>query len=165
MRRSIHLVIWTLLLGSSAAYGQSGEIGRLHSMINAHRETVGCAPLAWHSGAAAIAQHRSDDMDRRNYFDHTTPDGRTFIQDLEDAGIDTWGSVGENIALTQAGAASAIELWVDSRPHRRNLENCSYTHQAIGESSGFWTQILLAQPKRESQSESAADGSEAESAD
>ena len=160
MRRSILLVIWLLLLGSSAANGQSDEVERLHRMINAHRESVGCAPLAWHSGAAAIAQHRSADMDRRNYFDHTTPDGRTFIQDLTDAGIDTWGSVGENIALTQAGAASAIELWIDSRPHRRNIENCSYTHEAIGESSGFWTQILLAQPKKAPQSDSVSDGPE-----
>lgn len=157
MRRSGLLTIWLLLVGNSMAYGQSGEIGRLHHMINKHRETVGCAPLAWHSGAAVVARHRSADMDRRNYFDHTTPDGRTFIHDLEDAGIDTWGSVGENIALTQAGAASAIELWIDSRPHRRNIENCSYTHQAIGESSGFWTQILLAHPKNAPQGDATVD--------
>ena len=164
MRRLVLVVIWTLLSGSSVAHGQTGEIGRLHRLINAHRETVGCAPLGWHSGAAAVARHRSVDMDRRNYFDHKTPDGRTFIQDLEDAGIETWGSVAENIALTQAGAASAIELWIDSRPHRRNIENCSYTHQAIGESSGFWTQILLAQSKKAPQDDSAAGESEAEPA-
>jgi len=135
------------MAGSSMAYGQSGEIERLHELINAHRETVGCESLAWYAGAAVVAQSRSTDMDRRNYFDHKTPEGRTFIQDLKDASIETWGSIGENIALTQAGPASAFELWVDSKPHRENLENCSFTHQAIGESSGFWTQILMAHPK------------------
>ncbi|TFG66863.1 MAG: CAP domain-containing protein [Gemmatimonadales bacterium] len=147
MRRSIGMVIWLLMAGSSLAYGQSGEIKSLHELINAHRETVGCDPLAWHANAAVVAQERSADMDRRNYFDHKTPEGRTFIGSLKDAGIETWGSVGDNIALTQAGPASVLELWIDSEPHRRNLEYCAYTHQAIGESSGFWTQILLARPK------------------
>jgi uncharacterized protein YkwD len=159
VRRTFWVMGWLLLVGSSVAFGQTDEIGRLHRLINAHREQVGCRPLAWHAGAAIVAQHRSEDMDQRNYFDHETPEGSTFIQELEEAGIDTRGSVGENIALTQAGPASALELWLDSRPHRRNLENCAFTHQAIGESSGFWTQILLAYPNGARQDSVAADGS------
>jgi len=147
VRRSIGPVICLLLAGSSVAYGQSSDVERLHDLINMHRETIGCPSLAWHAGAATVAQDRSADMDNRNYFDHKSPEGRTFIQELEDARIETRGSMGENIALTQAGPASALELWVDSKPHRENLENCAFTHQAIGESSGFWTQILLAHPK------------------
>lgn len=147
MRRTIGTLGVFLLTAGSLAFGQSGEVGRLHRMINRHRERIGCRSVEWHPGAAEIARHRSADMERRNYFDHETPEGRTFIQDLEEAGIDTWGSVAENIALTQAGPGSALELWLDSRSHRRNIENCAFTHQAIGESAGFWTQILLAQPK------------------
>jgi uncharacterized protein YkwD len=147
VRRSIGPVIWLLLAFSSGAYAQSGDVNRLHNLINMHRETIGCASLAWHAGAATVAQDRSTDMDNRNYFDHKSPEGRTFIQDLKDSRIETWGSMGENIALTQAGPASALELWVDSKPHRQNLENCAFTHQAIGVSSGFWTQILLEHPK------------------
>lgn len=152
----MRLAIWLLLAGNSAMYGQSGEAGRLHSLVNEHRKAIGCAPLKWHSGAAPVAQRRSADMDRRDYFDHETPEGRTFIQDLERAEIETWGSVAENIAFTQAGPSSALELWIDSRPHRRSLEDCSYTHQAIGESSGIWTQILLAQPKNPADEEDVA---------
>ncbi len=148
MRRSLVLAFWLLVVGRSVAVAQSGEVGRLHNLINSHRESIGCAPLTWHAGAAVVARNRSSDMDRRNYFDHKTPEGRTFIDELESADIKTWGGIGENIALTQAGAESALELWIDSKPHRQNIEDCSYTHQAIGESSGFWTQILLAQPKQ-----------------
>ncbi len=159
MRRSFRMASWLMLVGSSAAYGQTGEPDHLHRLINTHRERIGCRPLVWHAAAAIVARHRSTDMDRRNYFDHETPEGDTFIQELEKAGIDTWSSVGENIALTQAGPTSVLELWLDSRPHRRNLENCAYTHEAIGESSGFWTQILLAHPKRVRQDSVSADGS------
>jgi len=148
VRRSLVLVFWLLVIGRSVAVAQSSEVGRLHNLINNYRESVGCASLSWHAGASVVARYRSSDMDRRNYFDHKTPEGRTFIDELESADIQTWGGIGENIALTQAGAESALELWIDSKPHRQNIENCSYTHQAIGESSGFWTQILLAQPKQ-----------------
>jgi len=147
LRRVTAIFSGLLLTIGSVAHGQSGEVGRLHRMINHHRERIGCVAFEWHSGAAVVAQNRSADMDRRSYFDHQTPEGRTFLQDLEEAGIDAWGSVAENIALTQAGPASALELWLDSRPHRRNLESCAFTHQALGESSGIWTQILLSHPK------------------
>lgn len=62
--------------------------------------------------------------------------------------MEAWGSTAENIALTQAGAPSALEMWRDSPPHRRSLDNCSYTHHGLGERGGVWTQILLAHPKR-----------------
>jgi uncharacterized protein YkwD len=148
LRQTIVVLGGLLLAAASPLYGQSGETGRLHDMINQHREAVACPALAWHQGAAVVAQYRSADMDRRDYFDHTDPDGRTFIDELASAGIQAWGTIAENIALTQAGAESALELWVESPPHRRNLDFCAFTHQAIGLSSGYWTQILLAQPKR-----------------
>ncbi len=148
MRRITGILVGLLLSTGAPSYGQSGEVGRLHRMINQHRERIGCKAFEWHAEASVIARSRSADMYRRNYFDHETPDGRTFIHELEDAGIEAWGSVAENIALTQAGPASVLELWLDSRPHRRNLESCTYTHQALGETAGYWTQILIAQPKR-----------------
>lgn len=125
-----------------------GPEARLHDLINAHREArAGCLPLRWHPPSAAVAEARSADMLARRYFDHVTPDGRTVFDEMADAGIEAWGRIAENIALTQAGAASALELWRDSPPHRRNLDTCAFTHHGIGERGGVWTQILLAQPK------------------
>lgn len=148
MRQALALMAGLVLTAGSAAYAQSGEVRRLHDLVNLHRDSIGCQRLLWHPGAAVVAINRSRDMARRDYFDHTDPDGRTFVDELDAAGVSAWGTVAENIALTQAGAESAMELWVESPPHRRNLDYCAFTHQAIGESSGYWTQILLAQPKR-----------------
>lgn len=127
--------------------GPAGPEAALHRLVNQHRATVGCKALEWHPPTAAVAEARSADMVARGYFDHVTPDGRTVFDEVAAAGIEAWGSIAENIALTQAGAASALELWTDSRPHRRNLENCSFTHEGLGQRAGVWTQILLAQPK------------------
>lgn len=119
----------------------------LHELVNRHRESVGCLPLRWHSAAASVAEARSADMIARRYFDHVTPDGRDVFDELEDAGVEARGSTAENIALTQAGAPSTLEMWRDSPSHRRSLDNCSYTHHGLGERGGVWTQILLAHPK------------------
>jgi len=131
-----------------AAQTPVGPEARLHDLVNRHREAIGCLPLRWHARSAAVAEGRSADMIDRRYFDHVTPDGRDVFDLLADAGVEAWGSIAENIALTQAGAPSAMEMWRDSPPHRRSLDNCSYTHHGLGERGGVWTQILLAHPKR-----------------
>ena len=127
-----------------------GPEGRLHTLVNAHRERIGCKALGWHDGAADVAESRSADMIRRRYFDHVTPDGRSVFDLLADAGVRAWGSMAENIALTQAGPDAVLELWRESHGHRRNLENCAFTHQGLGERGGVWTQILVAQPRGDS---------------
>lgn len=134
--------------GHAAAQAPGGPEGRLHELVNRHRASVGCLALRWHAAAASVAAARSADMIARRYFDHVTPDGRDVFDELADAGVEAWGSTAENIALTQAGASSALEMWRDSPPHRRSLDNCSYTHHGLGERGGVWTQILLAHPKR-----------------
>ena len=136
-----------VLLLPAPGTAQQGEPARLHRMLNAHRSEIGCLPLAWHEGAARVAADRSADMHARAYFDHVTPDGDDVFDKLAEDGIAAWGSMAENIALTQAGASSVAELWLESPPHRRNVENCSFTHHGLGERGGYWTQILLAQPK------------------
>jgi uncharacterized protein YkwD len=124
-----------------------GPEARLHALVNRRRRQVGCLPLAWHSPSAAVAEARSADMIARRYFDHVTPDGHNVFDELNAAGIAARGSIAENIALTQAGAPAVLELWRDSPPHRKNLDNCAFTHEGIGERGGVWTQILLDQPK------------------
>lgn len=151
MRRIGQVAVMAVLLCPAGLAGQSGQAARLHGMINQHRERIGCTPLAWHAPSAEIAAARSADMHARRYFDHVTPEGRNVFDDLREAGIEVRGSIAENIALTQAGPSSVLELWLESRPHRRNIDNCAFTHEALAVQAGLWTQILLAQPGRATQ--------------
>lgn len=132
---------------ATEANAQETPEARLHALVNDHRDAAGCPSLLWHEPSATVAEERSADMVRRRYFDHRTPDGRTVFDLVDEAGIEAHGSIAENIALTQAGPASVMELWRESSPHRRNLDNCSFTHHGLGEREGVWTQILVAQPK------------------
>ena len=142
------VIVALALATPAAAQTPPAPEARLHALVNGHREAAGCLPLRWHEPSAVVAEARSADMIARRYFDHVTPDGRTVLDEMADAGIAAWGSIAENIALTQVGAPAVLEMWRDSRPHRRNLDNCSYTHHGLGERGGVWTQILVAHPKQ-----------------
>ncbi len=56
------------------------------------------------------------------------------------------GSIAENIALTVRGPDVVLDLWVESEPHRQNLDDCSFTHHGLGLFRDRWTQVLIEDP-------------------
>jgi len=114
------------------------EVGRL---VNEHRVRVGCHPLLWDSAAARAAQAHTDDMVRRGYFAHESPEGRNVGNRLHDAG-GTWRGVAENIASGQRTAQGVVQSWLDSPGHRQNIENCLYTRQGVGHRANVWTHVF-----------------------
>jgi uncharacterized protein YkwD len=131
----------------SASMPSDALIRELHDLVNTHRERVGCQPLGWHGPSARVADAHSEDMARRRYFDHVSPEGKEFTKRLLAGGVTWHGPVSENLAQTPAGAASVMELWLDSPGHRRNIENCAFTHQGLGVYRDMWTQLLVTEPR------------------
>jgi len=122
------------------------SLSELHRLVNGHRQAAGCEELEWHEATARVAEGHSKDMSRRDYFDHLTPEGTDLSRRLLAGGVTWHGSVAENIALTVGGPEIVIELWVDSPPHRANLEECSFTHHGLGLFRDRWTQVLVERP-------------------
>jgi uncharacterized protein YkwD len=69
-------------------------------------------------------------MAEREYFSHTTPDGITFGQRLQRAGV-SYSSAGENIA-GNSSAGSAVQAWLNSSGHRANMLNGAFRHLGVG---------------------------------
>jgi len=91
--------------GSAASPDEmAAEVGRL---VNEHRARIGCPPLAWDALAVRAAQAHTDDMVRRGYFSHVSPDGRNVGERLRAAGA-SWRAVAENIAQGQPTAAVVV---------------------------------------------------------
>lgn len=111
-------------------------------LVNRHRERVGCAPLAWDAAAARAAQAHSDDMARRGYFAHVSPEGTNVGQRLNAQGVQ-WRAVAENLAEGPTTPEEALRLWLGSRGHRQNLESCTYTHHGVGFRDGRWTHVFF----------------------
>jgi len=127
--------------GGASAGGSrpaSAEVWDLVSRINRHRRALGCAPLAWDERLATLAVRHSRDMSRRDFFDHTNPDGEDPFDRMRRAGI-RYRAAAENLALGARTGGEVFEGWMKSRGHRRNLEDCVYTRMGIGLYREHWT--------------------------
>lgn len=87
-------------------------------------------PLAWNAKLAAAAAGNSADMASKNYFSHTSRDGRTFVQRISAAGY-TWQAAAENIAAGQTTIEQVVNGWVASPGHCTNIMNPVYVDVAV----------------------------------
>ena len=117
---------------------ETAEVARL---VNEHRARIGCRALVWDGAAARAAQAHSNDMARRNYFSHTSPDGRGMVDRLRAQGA-SYRMIAENIAFGQPTAREVVRGWLASAGHRQNIENCGYTHHGVGVNAARWTHVF-----------------------
>jgi uncharacterized protein YkwD len=115
-------------------------------IVNQERRAAGVDPLVWHEGASEVAYLHSLDMDVRDYFSHTNPDGQLPWDRLAEAGI-AYSTAGENIAWGYPSPEAVMTGWMNSSGHRANILRAGYTHVGIGvHTDGFniwWTQLFL----------------------
>jgi uncharacterized protein YkwD len=87
--------------------------------INAERASRGVAALAIDARLSALALAHADDMGRRSYFGHETPEGLTPFQRMDVAHY-PYSYAGENVALDQSVGAADNAFW-NSTDHRANI--------------------------------------------
>ncbi len=109
-------------------------------------ETFGSAgPLMMHTALRCSARVHSKDMNDRNFFSHTNPDGEGPGAPMEKAGFD--GSGGENIAGGRDSSEATMDDWMNSPGHCSNIMKPEYTVIGVGVHPGqdgpyrvLWTQ-------------------------
>jgi|GEM_PF-912645 len=112
------------------------------SLVNSHRVSLGCPTLTWDTRVAEVAVAHSRDMATRRFFSHTNPDGADPWKRLAAAGV-RYTTAGENIAYGQWSAQAAFRSWMNSASHRRNIEDCAFTHHGVGLYDGRWTHVFI----------------------
>lgn len=119
--------------------GQTPEQAVL-ALVNDARAAAGCKALVIDDRITTAAQAHSTDMATKNYFSHTSQDGRTFDVRMREAGYPRPG--GENIAKGYPDAQAVVKGWMNSTGHRQNIENCSFTTMGLGLDTrgNYWTQ-------------------------
>ena len=87
---------------------------------------------------AFVASGQSNDMVVNGYFDHTSPDGDTFVDRIVGAGYvkrnDGW-TLGENLAWGTGDLSSAngvMNAWMNSAGHKANIVKKAYREVGIG---------------------------------
>lgn len=143
------LALFTLLAGCDSGSDPllpeeelPAEVQDFVSLMNAHRQTVGCEALVWNSAVAGVAQAHSQDMLSRSYFAHDNPDGESPFDRLRAAGV-TYSGAAENIAYGYPDAAAVLNGWLNSSGHRRNIENCGLSEHGVGLEGTHWTHVFI----------------------
>jgi cysteine-rich secretory family protein len=101
--------------------------------INTFRAGRGLPTLSVSNTITAAAKWMSSDMAANNYFSHTSLDGRSHVQRMNDAGYPastTW--TGENIAAGYTAPADVLNGWINSPGHFAVLTNAKYRAIGVG---------------------------------
>lgn len=113
-------------------------------LVNVERAKVGLPALKNDWELARVAEHKSQDMATKKYFDHTSPTYGSPFTMLKNYGI-SYRSAGENIAQGQRTAVEVVNAWMNSSGHRANILNKNYTHIGVGyvSNGNYWTQMFI----------------------
>jgi uncharacterized protein YkwD len=120
-------------------------------LLNAERFAIGLEPLMWDDRLSKVARLHSRNMANEKFFSHRGNDGTMIDDRAELLGVRNWAAIGENIAFLRGYAdpvAGAVEKWMQSPSHRRNLLNPTWANSAIGiavadDGAYYLTQVFL----------------------
>jgi uncharacterized protein YkwD len=120
----------------------------VHEEVNERRANHDVRELRYSSELAEVARAHARDMAQRDYFSHTSLEGRTPKDRYVASGI--YCSPGENIAMTHAKvdvitengtkyydtnqevAEGIVNQWMNSPGHRKNILRSSFLAEGIG---------------------------------
>lgn len=117
--------------------------------INEQRRKQNLLPLLWAEDLAVAARAHSTAMARRNFFAHDVPRGAAFSARMHPLMAGRSG-IAENLFQSQGYAdpvQTAVEGWLQSPGHRRNLLNPAYNETGVGaavseDKTLYFTQIF-----------------------
>ena len=142
---------WAQVRVKSGASSRSGGIlhpkeleRRIFQLTNDARRKNGLPSLDWDNTLTVKAREKSDDMLTNNYFSHTSPEGKTIkdrMQEEKPASIRNISRIGENIYMgarldfstdIKTQARLIVDGWMTSPGHRKNMLDPNFTHMGVG---------------------------------
>lgn len=128
---------------------------RLLAQVNAARTQAGRRPVVLDKALITLARDRSSDMAHRRYFDHHTPDGKTFLDILRMRQVPFY-MAGEIIAQNNYPAAQsedqAFQAYMGSHDHHDIIMMGNWKTAGVGvamDSNGmYYYTVLFSQPTR-----------------
>lgn len=117
---------------------------RVIDLTNEQRRKNGLPNLQPDTALSNVAQEKSNDMQAKNYFSHTSPTYGSPFDMMRDFGV-SYNTAGENIAMGQRSAEEVVNAWMNSEGHRKNILSPNYTHIGVGHTTqgNYWTQMFI----------------------
>ena len=125
-------------------YGLSKFENDVVTLTNKERQQAGLSALQIDSKLSQVAREKSNDMQRKGYFSHTSPTYGSPFDMMRDFGV-TYQAAGENIAQGQTSPEEVVQAWMNSQGHRENILNPNFTHIGVGydPQGQHWTQMFI----------------------
>ena len=113
-------------------------------LTNEQRRKNGLSNLQPDTALSNVALEKSNDMQAKNYFSHTSPTYGSPFDMMRDFGV-SYNSAGENIAMGQPSPEEVVNAWMNSEGHRKNILSPNFTHIGVGHTSqgNYWTQMFI----------------------
>lgn len=115
------------VLSYSTAVSQDGLLTQTNSQRQRNKEPA----LKINFKLAQAAQNKAEDMAGRNYWSHTTPDGKAPWIFIDAAGY-AYKKAGENLAYGFKSSSDMVYGWMNSPPHRENILDPDYREVGFG---------------------------------
>ena len=114
------------------------------NLVNSIRKEYGLSPLKLNSELSAVARLKSSDMREKGYFSHTSPTYGSPFDMMKTFGI-KYRTAGENIAMGYRTPQAVVDGWMNSKGHRENILNSSFTEIGVGyiANGNYWTQMFI----------------------
>ncbi len=110
---------------------------KLTTKINNIRQNQNLNQLATSSKLMLAAQLKAEDMAKKGYFAHTSPEGISPWHWFYEVGYQP-KFAGENLALSYSLESDIVKHWLNSPSHQRNIVNSNYTETGIGVAEGMY---------------------------
>lgn len=145
--RTVNAALTTNLLGSATEVE-----ARAFELMNSQRQALGLQALEWDEQIVALARSHSQSMATGGYFSHKDLNGKYVDDRAAKLGIFNWMAIGENIAFMKGyddPALMAVEKWMQSTSHKKNILSSQWRDSAIGaavaaDGSTYFTQVFIA---------------------
>lgn len=150
----------TLLLPIGAPWAHAEDPGlallesRLVLSVNAFRRDQHLIPLERRAELDDVARAHSEDMARRGFFAHESPEGYDWVDRLRQAGVVGFRLAAENVGQTSRGDPNReiLEGWKHSPIHLENLVSRPMNTTGVGVARApdgrlFYTQLYLHYPR------------------
>ena len=108
------------------------------SLVNQARSRQGAAPLRMNPTLNAAAQAHAEDMARRDFYGHRSPERQDVADRYRANGGGLWAAIGENIFYCSECTADSAQIrkfhegWMRSAGHRRNIVSQQFDEFGFG---------------------------------
>ena len=118
--------------------------------VNQERRKTRVRELKRHPSLDLVAQRYAEDMLKRGFYGHLSPEGQD-VGDRTRVARYPYCKVGENVASGQASVGRVMDGWVESPEHYRNLVDPDFSEVGFGFAAGptaeggyrlLWVQVF-----------------------